>query len=471
MTKGTFGFTSSEATRALERWTSASERLGRAGEISSAIRVVATTEGAGRGVATTRDVTRGELLATVPLEKCVSTSSARADATLWRGLRARPGASLDGILAAHVLREALGLGERSAFWPWLRLLPSETDAAVGWDEDELRELQGSNVVAFARAIKKSWREEYDALDFAGLGVDFPEAFGGEHAAHYTFEKFTWARFVVWSRAIDLKTDSTSAPVIRMLVPILDMANHAPSGKLLPRWDAKANAVKIYAGSAFKRNTELRFNYDTKPSQYFLLQYGFIPEVNPAECVEVTMQLSQRDDLRERKEALLRRHGLDPTKRNFEWKVRGLDYDLLAAARIIAMDESELDDDTSVALSVSGASVSAKNDARTKAVLLKSLITSLDGYGTTLGEDNSYIARFNTSSDELPKKRKRFAVLLRMREKGILLASADALFKELPNEGEELVRRTCEEMFSKELDECMKRASGTPFASYAKKVDS
>jgi histone-lysine N-methyltransferase SETD3 len=137
-----------------------------------------------------------------------------------------------------------------------------------------------------------------------------------------------------------------------------------------------------------------------------------------------------------------------------------------------MDEAEMSDATSLTLAVSGASVSAKNDARTKAVLLKSLASFLESYTTTLAEDNEYVARVDDESNDepLPGKRKRFAVLLRMREKQILLASADALFKELPDEDQELVKSTCEEIFMNEFDACMTRANGTVFASYEKKTE-
>ena len=181
----------------------------------------------------------------------------------------------------------------------------------------------------------------DALDAATLAERHPDVFGGEHASYFTLEKFTWARFIVWSRAIDLNLGKggSEEDAFRVLVPFLDMANHAPSGKLHPRWDANANAVKVYAASEFRENTELRFNYGDKPSQYFLLQYGFLPERNPSDCVEATVRVDERDSLREQKERLLLRHGLDPRTRNFQWKHVGLDYDLIAATRIVMMDES------------------------------------------------------------------------------------------------------------------------------------
>ena len=54
-------------------------------------------------------------------------------------------------------------------------------------------------------------------------------------------------------------------------------------------------------------------------------------------------------------------------------------------------------------------------------------------------------------EPFPGKRKRFAVMLRMTEKRILLSSADAVFKEFPDEDEDLVKSTCEEIFTVEVD--------------------
>jgi len=72
---------------------------------------------------------------------------------------------------------------------------------------------------------------------------------------------------------------------------------------------------------------------------------------------------------------------------------------------------------------------------------------------------------NATAEELPGKRKRFAVLLRMREKQILLASANTIFKELPDEDSALVDDACNRFFKDELEKCAKRANGTMFAAY------
>ena len=84
-----------------------------------------------------------------------------------------------------------------------------------------------------------------------------------------------------------------------MVPLLDMVNHgyehrpvddiaagSAGGRdmgvaLKPGWDASRGMVVIKAGVPFPGpGYEIRFNYGDKPSQYVLLQYGFVPLNNP-----------------------------------------------------------------------------------------------------------------------------------------------------------------------------------------------
>jgi hypothetical protein len=69
---------------------------------------------------------------------------------------------------------------------------------------------------------------------------------------------------------------------------------------------------------------VRFNYGDKPSQYVLLQYGFVPMNNPSECVEVALHLKKTDPLRREKLALLAKHDLSPRERNFHFFPRRVD---------------------------------------------------------------------------------------------------------------------------------------------------
>lgn len=101
---------------------------------------------------------------------------------------------------------------------------------------------------------------FDVLMF---GEKFLDVFGGERAAYYTFDKFTWAWFIIWLCVIDLFIESVEVLMICVLVLLLDMVNYVLGGKLCLEWDARSNAVKVYAASAFREYMELRFNYDIK----------------------------------------------------------------------------------------------------------------------------------------------------------------------------------------------------------------
>lgn len=58
------------------------------------------------------------------------------------------GVSGDVILVVYVLWEVFDVGLKSVYWLWLRLLSRDVDSTVGWNEDELSELSGLNVVVF-----------------------------------------------------------------------------------------------------------------------------------------------------------------------------------------------------------------------------------------------------------------------------------------------------------------------------------
>ena len=85
---------------------------------------VGVIPGLGRGLYAKKNITKGALLLEVPLEKCLSTASARADGTFGEAFgELERGATTNAMLAMHLLRQAYGLRGDSAYWPWLKLLP------------------------------------------------------------------------------------------------------------------------------------------------------------------------------------------------------------------------------------------------------------------------------------------------------------------------------------------------------------
>ena len=469
--------------------------------------------GRGRGLVTAARVEKGETLMSLPLLKCLSTASARRSPALAPALAElaanRTEMSINAVLALHLLHELHVVGDRSHWWPYVSVLPKDVGSPLLWAPKELAQLEGSNLVGFRDAVLRGWIAERDAL-FPELSRAFPDAFPEEH---FRASNWAWAMSIVWSRAAHVPVAGTTrspprnskaskasnAKTILALVPLFDMINHGYArgtgiGSRHAADDAPAvtisfvesrGAVVVSAGVPFRGpGEEIRFNYGEKPSQYAFLQYGFVPRFNPDECVEVAPRVGKKDPLRRRKREVLAKHGLSPSARNFHFFPNRLDRDLLAATRVQVATEAELDDSRAVAAAVAGCVVSARNEAVTRATLLKAAHELLLRYPTSLAQDLATMEAFldqnpydpalgaeirkyeNTySSSRVTDSRYRAAVAMRVLEKRTLLSAARLLVHELDDA---LAEETCRERYARtgeETRECLARASGEAFDAY------
>jgi len=485
---------------------------------------LATVFGRGRGLVTTAPVRKGETLLSIPLMKCMSTASARRSKlapALAEISDNKTDITIDAVLAMHVLHELYVERHESHWWPYVSVLPKDSGSPLSWTPKELAQLEGSNVIGFRDSILKKWRDEHDAL-FPELTLRYPDLFP---ETHFRMSSWAWAMSIVWSRAARVpvadaggrngsrrNAKSSVKPeqrTILALVPLFDMINHGYArgtgiGSRPAMSDAPAITIEfapsetgvvfVNAGDGFPGpDHEIRFNYGEKPSQYVLLQYGFVPAFNPDECVEVAPRVSKKDPLKKRKREVLRRHDLDPSNRNFHFFPNRLDGDLLAATRLQVMSVDELDDPVSVATAIAGGVVSPRNEAVLRATLLKAAYELLVRYPTTLREDvseietffdeNPYDLEFGAETAESaaangqktreksmhPSARYRSAVSMRVLEKRTLLNSARLLASEL---SDELAEETCSERYPKPKDvkACLDRATGAAFDIFEKDVE-
>jgi histone-lysine N-methyltransferase SETD3 len=374
--------------------------------------VLRSVFGRGRGLVTSARVEKGETLMSLPLLKCMSTASARRSklAPALAELAANATEmTIDAVLALHLLHELHVQGEESHWWPYVSALPKDVGSPLLWAPKELAQLEGSNLVGFRDAVLRGWMAERETL-FPKLTNAFPETFPEQH---FRAANWAWAMSIVWSRAAHVPVAGRTLrgetkPTILALVPLFDMINHgyargAGSGSRPALNDAPAVSISfvesrgevvVSAGDAFGGpGEEIRFNYGEKPSQYVFLQYGFVPRFNPDECVEVAPRMSKKDPLRRRKREVLASHDLSPNNRNFHFYPNRLDRDLLAATRVQVMTETELDDPLAVASAVAGGVVSERNEAVTRATLLKAAHELLLRYPTTLAEDLATMDKF------------------------------------------------------------------------------
>ena len=272
-----------------------------------------------RGILATNPVRAGGLLFTVPLRLALlDTPSSPATAALPWAAR----------LALRLLTEAAD--PASPWAPWLRVLPPSVPSAYGGGPAAACLARAAALLpcpAAAEAVTApgaAVAAEWAAVCDAGLAPP-----GADGAA------WAWARGVVQSRTFglpvggggggghDTSASSPSPTILRALVPLADMANHAgeeaalllsgptaptetASWELLPPLAAAAAAAaaqpgneasggsgRASAGWAFGVraaadlgvNAEVAWDYGAgRPNADFLASYAFVPPRNPHESV-------------------------------------------------------------------------------------------------------------------------------------------------------------------------------------------
>jgi len=275
-----------------------------------------------RGVLTANPVRAGGVAFTVPLRLALLDSGrppsrAAAAALPWAAR-----------LALRLLAEAAA-GPASPYAPWLRVLPAEVPSAYGGGPAAASLARAGAAllpcpaaVAAVTSPQAAVAAEWAAVQAAGLAPP-----GVDDAA------WAWARGVVQSRAFGLLlappppggATASAAPagapqapppaIVRALVPLADMLNHAgDEAALLLAGPAAATdtaawalvppppggggggggtgggggwSFAVSASADLAVNSELTLNYGAgRPNADFLASYGFVPPRNAHESVSL-----------------------------------------------------------------------------------------------------------------------------------------------------------------------------------------
>lgn len=107
----------------------------------------------------------------------------------------------------------------------------------------------------------------------------------------TEEEFNWAMAFVWSRSLRLSAGAHGER--RLLVPVLDLANHEAVPSALFAYSGAARcgpAVRLHAARALCPGDPVTITYGEHPSAHFALYYGFVPKPNPFDHVLVTLAM-------------------------------------------------------------------------------------------------------------------------------------------------------------------------------------
>ncbi len=286
------------------------------------------------------------------------------------------------------------------FGPYVDSLPeSLQNFPQFWSDEELELLRGSQVRELALERRASLEAERDALVRAVPELD-------ERVSAAAFAR---ARALVLSRNFTL---DSRAGKRRSLVPLADMLNHVTAFET--RWTGtEEGGFVITALTDVNAGAPLHLSYGSKCNSRYLLNYGFTLDGNELDN-RARVRVSAPGDPRKRR---LLEIAAGAATRDFRVTARYHDpatRELFAWLRVVLADDEEL------ALAATRPSVdplSPRNERRVLATLEQACLASLDGYASSLDEDEHALRERGLA------RNRRNALVLRRDEKVVLHALA------------------------------------------------
>lgn len=195
-------------------------------------------------------------------------------------------------IALFLLREK-ALGSSSPWSPYINILPPSTNSPLFWSQEELSQLQGTQLLSTTEGVKDYVRSEFFKVEDNIILPNrhlFPSV--------VTFTEFLWAFGILRSRAFSgLRGENL------VLIPVADLVNHN-SGITLedPSWEIKGKGLfsrelvfSLWTPVAVKAGEQVCIQYDLKKSNAELaLDYGFIESRPAREVYTLTLEISESD---------------------------------------------------------------------------------------------------------------------------------------------------------------------------------
>jgi len=236
----------------------------------------------GRGLAANKNFKKGEVVLRM---KSAALGGLGPDAGAWLPWReniraAVAGLELNGtkgtkLWAACALLVERALGADSRFFNFIKMLPTEPAAYLGWGSDSLVVAEALGGIPTINEKLKSLREQAEhlrswlvalrAMDARWVNLRIGKE-SDEDAAR-------WAISHVDSRAHMLDGSAT-------LFPAMTLMNHNFHPDVHLQWEEKGDDVLMVAPQKIKEGEQLFLSYGTFSNLRLLVQYGFAVDSNP-----------------------------------------------------------------------------------------------------------------------------------------------------------------------------------------------
>ncbi|KAJ0692820.1 putative [Ribulose-bisphosphate carboxylase]-lysine N-methyltransferase [Helianthus annuus] len=244
----------------------------------------------GLGLVAQRDIARNEVVLEVPKRFWINpdTVSGSEIGRVCNGLKPWI------CVALFLIREKLrGDDEGSSWRKYVDILPESTDSTIFWSEEELSEIEGTQLLSTTLSVKEYVKNEF-------LQVQDQVILPNKQLFPFTvtLEDFIWAFGILRSRAFSRLRGQNL-----VLIPLADLINHSPS------ITTEDYAYEIKGGGLFSREQifslrspipvkageQVLIQYDMNKSNAELaLDYGFIESTPDRNTYTLTLQISDSD---------------------------------------------------------------------------------------------------------------------------------------------------------------------------------
>ncbi|KAI7904047.1 uncharacterized protein BX663DRAFT_432767 [Cokeromyces recurvatus] len=250
------------------------------------------SENAGRGVVATKDIKEGELLFSLPRTILLSQYTTFLNKT--EGI-SEDLAKLSGWspLIVSMMYESQ---KKDSFWkPYFDILPRSFSTPMFWDENDLKELKGTDIIA---KIGKSDAEETFKKEIKPFMEKYPHIFDENvhnlelfHICGSLIMAYSFIDELEKSEREDAEEEMSSEEEdeeeegVIVMVPMADMLNHK-TGFNNARLFYEADSLQMKAIKNIKEGEQIFNTYGDLCNADLLRKYGFTDENNPFDLVEL-----------------------------------------------------------------------------------------------------------------------------------------------------------------------------------------
>ncbi|XP_077224875.1 rubisco methyltransferase family protein [Tasmannia lanceolata] len=240
----------------------------------------------GLGLVAQRNISQNEVVVQVPKKLCINpdTVSSSDIGKLCSGLK--PWVSV----ALFLLREKAR--EDSTWGCYFDILPQTTNSTIYWSEEELSELQGTQLLSTTMGVKDYVQSEFSNVKEE---VILPHS---HLFPSITVNDFLWAFGILRSRAFSrLRGENL------VLIPLADLINHSSNVPTNDsQWEIKGTGLfsrelvfALRTPAPVKAGEQVLIQYDDKKSNAELaLDYGFVESRSDRDAYTLTLEISETD---------------------------------------------------------------------------------------------------------------------------------------------------------------------------------